>query len=359
MFGNTIDINPGTVKYEPGPDTNHSIYITVPAPSPGNLIVDETEAIAGNQATGSSWEQVTERSKIKILNNGFAEEAIKFMTEKLKLEVGILEVNAGYKELEDIKILIIPTGGLYGIEENYQLKDILKEYVKAGGNIICFTQPFGENYKILSVPEGDGINCAGYIQDESCWDRSVHIGEYHPVVAGMDKTELTIAIDGYIQDWPKMSKQVFIRNKNWMPGYIIYNIDTTSISHNGGYVVVTNAYSDYGNSHGQLGDDNKIIRDTINWMMNPDMMADVIIQKAEVETQNFASVQADTTQIQIYEPKQITLGPITIKNTSLDTTYYARVWVNTPDRKSVSVSVNSVSMENGIFPLTIAPKEET
>jgi len=40
-------------------------------------------------------------------------------------------------------VLVIPSGGFYGKENDTLLKIVLREYVSSGGNIVVFTQQYG------------------------------------------------------------------------------------------------------------------------------------------------------------------------------------------------------------------------
>jgi len=56
------------------------------------------------------------------------------------------------RTLDSLKVLIIPSGGLYGKENNTQFKERISNFVENGGAIICMTQQYGYEWGALPIP---------------------------------------------------------------------------------------------------------------------------------------------------------------------------------------------------------------
>lgn len=85
--------------------------------------------------------------------------------------------------LEISKLMIFPSSGLCGTENDSILKEILREYVFMGGSIIIFSQQLGEHIDVLNLfPGGESINSYGFRKDSSSLKNSVYFLEIHPIL---------------------------------------------------------------------------------------------------------------------------------------------------------------------------------
>ena len=183
-------------------------------------------------------------------------------TEKLLAELGEHHTNvppAGpvlVEFPEHQKVLIIPTGGLYGLDSDEIFRAKLEKFVSEGGVLIVFAQQHG--YEFQALPGGK-VSGYGWLEDQSCFSKAVYIDTYHPVLAGQDSVLMDINIDGYFTSWPENATVLFSRTANGMPAGIMYRYGK-------GWVVATTAYTDWAFAHGQrTGDGLAFVRDLLAW----------------------------------------------------------------------------------------------
>ena len=69
--------------------------------------------------------------------------------------------------LTSSKSLIIPSGGLYGMETSEFFRATLEEYVKQGGTLIVFAQQRGYEYSILPTPDGNPVTGYGWAEEKT------------------------------------------------------------------------------------------------------------------------------------------------------------------------------------------------
>ncbi len=104
-------------------------------------------------------------------------------------------ISPGYIKIIDpieFPLLIIPTGGLYGLDSSASFKSWLSDYVNSGGTLIVFTQQHG--YEFDALPGGN-LTGYGWFEDQSCQYGSVAISTYHPLFAGYTSTLLNVNVD--------------------------------------------------------------------------------------------------------------------------------------------------------------------
>ncbi len=54
--------------------------------------------------------------------------------------------------MRDHPVMLVPTGGFYGLKNSTTVKALLDEYVKNGGTLVLFTQQHGYDWDLLPVP---------------------------------------------------------------------------------------------------------------------------------------------------------------------------------------------------------------
>ena len=123
---------------------------------------------------------------------------------------------------EHKKILIVPSGALNGYEGSKFFKARLDEFVKQGGVIICFSQPWGYNYGALppmgpdpgplpappypphfvergkrNGSEEGKTNLAGYgfQQDQNCSYKGSYLDQIHPILKNQQDAQMFITSD--------------------------------------------------------------------------------------------------------------------------------------------------------------------
>ncbi len=190
-----------------------------------------------------------------------------YWKEALRLYGGL--VYDGENGAEDLRratpFLIIPSGSLFSNQNNLSLKQTLKQYVSQGGTIIVFSQQYGEHIEnIVPVPEGEKLKVYGWRQDQSCYWGSVYTDLTHPVLSSLISDKATLAVDGYIDKYPKNSVILLRRTKNRKPAMLYYKYGK-------GYVVLTTLYTDWAYAHSQATTSElNIVRDLLTFSKGAD-----------------------------------------------------------------------------------------
>lgn len=158
-------------------------------------------------------------------------------------------------------ILIIPSGGLFGLSSSPSFRAKLEQYVSRGGTLIVFSQQHGGEYGALP---GGGVGGYGWLEDQSCHYRSVGIATYHPMLSGQSSTVSSINVDGYFTGWPDDATVLLSRTKNAMPAMLMYEYGQ-------GVVIASTVYDDWAAGHyAGASDGRRLIQDMIAWAKYPD-----------------------------------------------------------------------------------------
>jgi len=235
-----------------------------PSSTPGKDNPDENFAV-GNSLAGTVPSYFDAFPFIGIFFNGYHGSTDALLT---VLKRGCFYVKEEFDStavLDRVKVLVIPTGGLYGMENSEMFKAVLGEYVKNGGTLIVFAQQHGRDFSALPSPDERPLECYGWREDQSCQSNSMYVDTWHPALSSTTKSLISSPIDGYFADYPSNSSVLLRRRVNGMPAMLTY-------PYGDGRVVVTSMYEDWGNSHGQsTARGRAIVRDLITWAKNPDL----------------------------------------------------------------------------------------
>ena len=88
-------------------------------------------------------------------------------------------------------VLLIPSGGLYGLENDAVFRARLEEYARQGGTIVAFAQQHGYEYAALpgGLPSpagggagGGGLSGYGWNEDISCFKAALRMETWHPIL---------------------------------------------------------------------------------------------------------------------------------------------------------------------------------
>ena len=192
--------------------------------------------------------------------------------------------------LEDLSpkmfpVLVVSSGGLYGLDASQKFKLNLEKYVKNGGTLIVFTQQQGKDFSVLPGGEVGGF---GWIEDESCNLASVAMSAYHPILSGLTTNILDVNVDGFFTKWPRNATILLTRVKNGMPVMILYGYGK-------GRILASTLYSDLPHRAIISRDEKVILRDLFSWAINSNPILTV--------TPNIeASVSLNFTNPAIYSP---------------------------------------------------------
>jgi hypothetical protein len=152
--------------------------------SPGEDAPDDNNSYAStfNGYVPSPSDYVN--SECLILNSGYSEE-MSFLLDKISNKWAILGTSDSILEIQESpKVFMIPTGGLFSMENDSVFKALLQEYVRLGGTIIVFAQQYGSHIdKVVPIPEGPSLRSYGWREDQSCAGYAGYFKQMHPVLA--------------------------------------------------------------------------------------------------------------------------------------------------------------------------------
>ncbi|UCH93740.1 MAG: hypothetical protein JSV88_26210, partial [Candidatus Aminicenantes bacterium] len=100
------------------------------------------------------------------------------------------------KLIKTIDLLIIPTGGLFGVDgsSSSNFKFFLEQYVSQGGTILCFAQQDSGNF--LTLPAGESFHALGWRNSQSCYHGSIYFSQTVPIFAGQTSQRISAGVDG-------------------------------------------------------------------------------------------------------------------------------------------------------------------
>jgi hypothetical protein len=238
-------------------------------------------------------------TRYAMLGSGFAGPAYELMMQ-MRESARMISLTFNPAELLiNQKVLIVPTGGLYGLDKSPTFKARLEEYVRLGGTVIVMGQQHGYDFNALP----GGVAAYGWAEDQSCHARSVVITRSHPVFAGQDTVEMDVSIDGFFTSWPEGADILLRRRVNGQPALLTYR-------YGAGRVVVTSAYADWGISHNQLSRDERLLmRDLFTWarvadIEVPEFDPDKAPFKITFSVKNRAQVAAGRAVITTIDPEK-------------------------------------------------------
>jgi len=324
---------------------------------PGNDKPDENYDVSTPKITSDSTFDSETRPEVAILFKGFPISTQKLLADFNEPTV-FVDVGFSPNSIDDYPILIIPTGGLYGLDSLPTFKSNLEQYVKDGGTLIVFSQQHGYEYNVLP---GGNLSGFGWLEDQSCHHRSVYIDTYHPILSGQDSVTLDVVVDGYFTKWPENSTILLRRTKNGMPAMLMYK-------YGNGTVIASTIYEDWAYTHYQSTQDGKnLVRDMIAWAKDR-------TEISEYGKGDTVNISVNVTNVHLPIPEieypRYELGDTV--NISINVTNYANLTsdkvsfsVFDPDYEidyvnvSVSIPANESKIVNFTYPTTNESKRGT
>ncbi|MCU0798778.1 MAG: PKD domain-containing protein [Candidatus Thermoplasmatota archaeon] len=192
---------------------------------------------------------------IMLLKNGFHEPMSDLLTRYREPFVYVTPEDFDHMMIEDFKVLIVPSGGFYGLSTSEAFKERLKLYAESGGSILSFSQLSGSE---LSVLPGD-IGGFGYGEDQNCFYSAVYMETFTAALSGQTTTTPTVNVDGYFSLYPDNSTVMLRRTKNGMPALLSY-------PYGNGKVVASTLFSDWAyGAGGASSEELSFVRDLIYW----------------------------------------------------------------------------------------------
>ena len=254
------------------------------------------------------FNQVEEIPDIAVLENGYFEEMTNLINRSHE-PVRTVSIDFSPTIVESQPVLVIPSGGLYGLENSEFFKASLDEYVKQGGTLIVLGQQHGYEFSVLPVPqEADGtyktVKGYGWSEDQSCHYASSFIETWHQILSGQNKATPNMNVDGYFTDYPSNATVILRRTANGQPDLLMYEYGQ-------GRVIVTSMYSDYAFKQNQaFADEIALVRDMISWAKKPDTLPEKKPGESvavSVTLTNATSTDASSVKLLIYNPDRLTL----------------------------------------------------
>ncbi|NWF51912.1 MAG: hypothetical protein HXY47_02400, partial [Nitrospirae bacterium] len=234
--------------------------------------------------------------------------------------------------VKDHPVMIMPSGGLFGLENSQILKALLDEYVKSGGTLIVFAQQHGYEFSILPVPqEADGtyktITGYGWTEDQSCQSNSSYIDTYHQILSGQNRSTPSLNVDGYFTDYPSDTIVILRRTSNGQPSMIMYDYGL-------GKVVVTSMYSDWAYGHSQASKEEiALVRDLISWAKKPATLQEIKPGETitiNISVKNISTEDATSIKFLIHDPDRKNLlkeETVSVFIPSGSSTYFATQYI--------------------------------
>ncbi|OGP93389.1 MAG: hypothetical protein A2157_17995 [Deltaproteobacteria bacterium RBG_16_47_11] len=253
--------------------------------------------------TDSDWKGAPD---VALFANGFYNPSISLML-KIGELVSFRRIDFDPAIVRDHPVMLVPTGGFYGLKNSTTVKVLLDEYVKNGGTLVLFAQQHGYDWDLLPVPvnpetgERKPVIGYGYQEDQSCQFNSVYIDTYHPILSEFSTSTANIGVDGYFSSYPDNSTILLRRVSNGQPAMIMY-------PYGNGYVIATTMYTDFAFTHSQTNQTEiNFIQNIISWAKKPEDILEVRPGQAvdlNINVSNFMDTGAASLKFTILDPSR-------------------------------------------------------
>ena len=322
--------------------TPHCKEVDSPDVPPGGDNPDETYDVSTPQITSNNGLDPEITSDIAVLFKGFPISAVNLLA-SFNESAAFVDVDFSPDLVNDYSTIIIPSGGLYGLDSLPSFKSNLEEYVEKGGTLIAFSQQHGYEYNALPGGEVSGY---GWLEDQSCHHGSVGISTYHPILSGQDSVTSDVDVDGYFTKYPDNATVLLSRTKNGMPAMLMYEYGE-------GRVIATTAYTDWAYGRGQATQDGiHLVRDMIAWVKGAEEIPEYGASDTVDIPVGVFNVHLPIPEVEYpqYAPGDVVSIPIEITNYSDN---------QTSDGVVFSVFDPDYEMEDIAVSVTILPGETT
>ncbi len=199
-------------------------------------------------------------SPIGVLRSGYYAEMFKLLN-TFGARAALVGIGFDPSIVRQIRVLVIPTGGLAGMETSDLFKAALAEYAHRGGVIVSLAQEHGREFAALpGEPAG-----YGWLEDTACFTKAFYIEQYGQFLSGQHIVQGTsdAEVDGYFTELPAEAAVYLRRTRNGQPGLVVY-------PHGAGQVIATTAYTDWAHANGQAAMDARhLVRDVLAWALDP------------------------------------------------------------------------------------------
>ncbi|MCP4148843.1 MAG: hypothetical protein GY757_13940, partial [bacterium] len=303
-----------------------------PGPPPDHADDNYSFNIDGNQTAAVTpvSPDFEQSPSIGILNSGNMEAMDKLLN---KIGETCLYVEKYFNPqvtFRHVKVLIVPTGGLFGMENDTTFKHLLAKYVGLGGNIVCLAQQDTDDFSILPEGSGGPLKAYGWREDQSCYSYSIFYDTMHPILSSQTNQRITAGVDGYFSTIPADSTVLLRRRKNHTPALLYYPAGA-------GKVFAASLFSDWALAHSQATrNELNLIRDLISFAKNPDLPIPMInlagnptpVVELDVKITNNTETQASKVKLTVYSPNRQIVLHEEDQNISLDQNQNTAVPIN-------------------------------
>lgn len=269
---------------------------TPPPNGPGNDHPDDSYIISTLPAQPPT---VLSDAKLTKLMAGYSDQFTNLLNQ---INTGFIgtDINSDVSTLlSSSKLLVIPSGGLSGLDKSDIFKAVLKEFVNEGGTLVVFAQQHGYEYSALPTPDDKPIQAYGWVEDMSCQYASSYIDTWHQMLSGQTKATPDINVDGYFFGYPSNSTVLLRRTVNSQPDLIAYPCGK-------GNVIAGTIYSDYASGINQaVGQEKALVRDILTWASNPQTLPEVHPGNPvsiNLIAENDTTTDASKVRVTIYDP---------------------------------------------------------
>jgi hypothetical protein len=269
------------------PNNPNNPPITPPS-HPGNDKPDDNYDVSTLTYQNSTYSPLKTNSSqiVAVLNRGYYS-GIASLLEELNQSYTLVTLSSiPHLDPKRYPVLIVASGGLYGLASLSSVRQNLETYVGKGGKLIVFSQQRGVDYGVLPGGEVGGF---GWIEDQSCWGFSSIISTYHPIVSGQ-KLEasgfISIHVDGFFTSFPSNAITILTRAKTGTPSMILYEYGK-------GHVLASTLYSDVQWSNvWHSPEEAALLRDMVVWALS----------KNKIETYTFSYTNEQQVKIPFHNP---------------------------------------------------------
>jgi len=316
---------------------------------------------AFRESNSALIEDLSTVEDVAILTNGYPYEAASLIA-KFKEPTIKIPSDFTLEAMKDKRVFVIPSGGLYGLENSAFFRASLDEYVKNGGTLIVFAQQHGYEFSVLPVPqEADGaykiITGYGWTEDQSCFTNAAYIDTYHQILSGQNRFTPSLNVDGYFNNYPSSSTVLLRRTANGQPAMIMYDYSL-------GKVIVTSMYSDWAYGHSQASSEEiALVRDLISWAKKPEILPEIHqgeTVSVTIEVVNNSDTDALSAKLLVYNPDRSTLFSKQTINLSIPAGQTDTISVSYTSSSTSTLGIYHIDYElydaNGII---VQPQSET
>jgi hypothetical protein len=99
--------------------------------------------------------------------------------------------------LKTVNLLIIPTGGLFGIDgsSTSYFKTSLENFLNSGGHILCFAQQDFLDFQAIPLPAGESLHALGWRNSQSCYQGSIYFSQTGPIFSGQTSQRISAGVN--------------------------------------------------------------------------------------------------------------------------------------------------------------------